>query len=99
MERGQIARHDELPFAIRLRLAVLILSRKSVTEHMNSKIEHDTNSSGGRFLQDEPVCEDFLVGSGEASILFETRTAISRSDEHTSELQSLMRTSHAVFCL
>src|SRR3546814_2748949 len=25
--------------------------------------------------------------------------AISRSDEHTSELQSLMRTSYAVFCL
>src|SRR3546814_2418821 len=27
------------------------------------------------------------------------RTADSRSEEHTSELQSLMRTSYAVFCL
>src|SRR3546814_8519057 len=28
-----------------------------------------------------------------------TRTFISRSEEHTSELQSLMRNSYAVFCL
>src|SRR3546814_2494122 len=28
-----------------------------------------------------------------------TRAAIARSEEHTSELQSLMRTSYAVFCL
>src|SRR3546814_7847769 len=33
------------------------------------------------------------------SIVFEVVSAISRSEEHTSELQSLMRTSYAVFCL
>src|SRR3546814_3804110 len=30
---------------------------------------------------------------------FPARTSISRSEEHTSELQSLMRLSYAVFCL
>src|SRR3546814_6128222 len=34
-------------------------------------------------------------GQGGAQILFRRR----RSEEHTSELQSLMRTSYAVFCL
>src|SRR3546814_3395087 len=35
-----------------------------------------------------------VVGSGEVR-----KTSISRSEEHTSELQSLMRISYAVFCL
>src|SRR3546814_4434587 len=33
------------------------------------------------------------------AILFKTRTREQRSEEHTSELQSLMRISYAVFCL
>src|SRR3546814_2861995 len=33
------------------------------------------------------------------SIAHDLRTPISRSEEHTSELQSLMRISYAVFCL
>src|SRR3546814_8738497 len=31
--------------------------------------------------------------------VLDVRDAVSRSEEHTSELQSLMRTSYAVFCL
>src|SRR3546814_5460759 len=31
--------------------------------------------------------------------LLETRVGVHRSEEHTSELQSLMRSSYAVFCL
>src|SRR3546814_6465748 len=34
-----------------------------------------------------------------AARLVEARAAIERSEEHTSELQSLMRISYAVFCL
>src|SRR3546814_2805668 len=34
-----------------------------------------------------------------ASFIAETDRALDRSDEHTSELQSLMRTSYSVFCL
>src|SRR3546814_2241881 len=37
-----------------------------------------------------PVTSSFLVAGG---------TASTRSEEHTSELQSLMRISYAVFCL
>src|SRR3546814_5294224 len=36
---------------------------------------------------------------GDARILQQLRIALRRSEEHTSELQSLMRISYAVFCL
>src|SRR3546814_9284372 len=39
------------------------------------------------------------LGKGDARIYVNVRNNISRSEEHTSELQSLMRTSYAVFCL
>src|SRR3546814_6544722 len=41
----------------------------------------------------------FLVGSAHAEARVEQRIAVLRSEEHTSELQSLMRISYAVFCL
>src|SRR3546814_4786006 len=37
--------------------------------------------------------------SGEIDILSRNTTMTSRSEEHTSELQSLMRNSYAVFCM
>src|SRR3546814_6209559 len=39
--------------------------------------------------------EDLTSGYGDSQVLF----GMSRSEEHTSELQSLMRISYAVFCL
>src|SRR3546814_10748917 len=43
------------------------------------------------------------ITKGEANvstiIIIESRPSIRRSEEHTSELQSLMRISYAVFCL
>src|SRR3546814_4409739 len=58
-----------------------------------------TNQSwGGRFS--EPV--DAFVARFTASVEFDKRLYrhdIMRSEEHTSELQSLMRISYAVFCL
>src|SRR3546814_6572657 len=52
----------------------------------------------------KPICEPGDLTSGKASGLdqrFHAGRTISgkRSEEHTSELQSLMRTSYAVFCL
>src|SRR3546814_3446255 len=42
----------------------------------------------------------YLVSTGDVPDLFNLqRMADERSEEHTSELQSLMRTSYAVFCL
>src|SRR3546814_1322639 len=41
------------------------------------------------------------LGEGDAAVAAQNRedSAIERSEEHTSELQSLMRISYAVFCL
>src|SRR3546814_3058415 len=43
-----------------------------------------------------PIFLDDLVAAYDAAL---TGTAANRSEEHTSELQSLMRISYAVFCL
>src|SRR3546814_3470714 len=40
-----------------------------------------------------------LVGVGDCGLQFFGRQGGKRSEEHTSELQSLMRISYAVFCL
>src|SRR3546814_2358283 len=37
--------------------------------------------------------------AGSVNFIVESRSYLSRSEEHTSELQSLMRISYAVFCL
>src|SRR3546814_6967101 len=49
-----------------------------------------TDAQVKAFLQQAPAFEKLLVDDG--IVLF-------RSEEHTSELQSLLRTSYAVFCL
>src|SRR3546814_1143508 len=45
------------------------------------------------------IDRDAVVGSGRHSYLVEPERSDVRSEEHTSELQSLMRISYAVFCL
>src|SRR3546814_9562175 len=45
----------------------------------------------GDFGDPAPWARRFMIGSG--------ITGLTRSEEHTSELQSLMRISYAVFCL
>src|SRR3546814_9216032 len=47
------------------------------------------------YVADHPACGPSDV----ARFLGVANTTISRSEEHTSELQSLMRISYAVFCL
>src|SRR3546814_8182013 len=46
----------------------------------------------------EKVPQSPRTAAGHAGVIFVAHTAF-RSEEHTSELQSLMRTSYAVFCL
>src|SRR3546814_3133664 len=43
---------------------------------------------------DTPILDTFIAAFGEKAA-----TDLARSEEHTSELQSLMRISYAVFCL
>src|SRR3546814_6622850 len=51
-------------------------------------------------VSDKPVHIDFLRVSATTSVHVEVPVHfINRSEEHTSELQSLMRISYAVFCL
>src|SRR3546814_10544623 len=42
---------------------------------------------------------DRFVAEGASVLVLDLQQASSRSEEHTSELQSLMRNSYAVFCL
>src|SRR3546814_1008703 len=51
-------------------------------------------------LQQIPLFMLFYAGAGNTTALFRgIEAAKARSEEHTSELQSLMRISYAVFCL
>src|SRR3546814_2381824 len=58
-----------------------------------------TSLSGGAL----PLADGVLLGLGKFNrildIDYANRTVTARSEEHTSELQSLMRISYAVFCL
>src|SRR3546814_3965911 len=49
----------------------------------------------GRFVDDLVACRE----AGETMLTAPTNVHYMRSEEHTSELQSLMRISYAVFCL
>src|SRR3546814_2268262 len=49
--------------------------------------------------QDEESDHDNQPGNEQDQDLYKVGEEANRSEEHTSELQSLMRTSYAVFCL
>src|SRR3546814_10642867 len=66
--------------------------------HVDREPVHPFGNAAGRLEsirrqdhRDEPIVGKDLVGPVEE--------ALNRSEEHTSELQSLMRNSYAVFCL
>src|SRR3546814_6753659 len=46
-----------------------------------------------------PRLSDWFTSSSECTMILTGRLMLARSEEHTSELQSLMRISYAVFCL
>src|SRR3546814_4554678 len=72
-----------------------VIDIKSVDEHLRAGAEFLLAAAGLRLLGhdvDVPAGED----RGEAHVL---AAPADRSEEHTSELQSLMRTSYAVLCL
>src|SRR3546814_4787388 len=48
---------------------------------------------------DDEVARDRDIGAHGTHALDDAKIAVDRSEEHTSELQSLMRISYAVFCL
>src|SRR3546814_6218066 len=88
------------PYTTLFRSFVAKIDRKGVHRQQHDK-QHDDR--GGGFLDKAPV--DLVRpekdlhrqhGRGRADA---ARNVADRSEEHTSELQSLMRISYAVFCL
>src|SRR3546814_3997338 len=74
---------------IQLELGKKLAGRERAKNKRLSK-RYGTRLSGGLF--------NFLSGDQQAEIASEPASQ-NRSEEHTSELQSLMRISYAVFCL
>src|SRR3546814_8084468 len=79
--------------------------RMSSSDLMESILEFARSNGGaiasgvGRTVREHPV-PIVMIGAGIAWLAISSRRRDDdRSEEHTSELQSLMRTSYAVFCL
>src|SRR3546814_3355406 len=72
--------------AVCCRLTVILMPEDRVPRHLTTRTTHGLEV----MARDE---EGWCVA------VDQNRMCCSRSDEHTSELQSLMRTSYAVFCL
>src|SRR3546814_2049736 len=60
---------------------------------------HDRSSIFAVSVVQQRLCELIEQAVHAVSVSGEPRVQRQRSEEHTSELQSLMRTSNAVFCL
>src|SRR3546814_6754476 len=60
----------------------------------SAEAERSAGACRGRFALDEALSDGIDAGRAAARA-----AGFSRSEEHTSELQSLMRISYAVFCL
>src|SRR3546814_7627318 len=79
-------------------------AREAVRHHVQLKLVlyqrlHAGEAVGERNVHGDPVVDD-AIGRGIAAALQRLDVARrDRSEEHTSELQSLMRISYAVFCL
>src|SRR3546814_6499607 len=93
-----------LPQAINEVAAHMAAARQRVgAAHHEERAVHDEGDvkrPGGRRV--EQVADDDLVGHGEGHDQDQPGEGLAeprRSEEHTSELQSLMRISYAVFCL
>src|SRR3546814_4798472 len=77
--------------------AALVAAEKSIrTRALWTKYTPRQKEDAGWQLSFHSQLEDALAG-GDIWVAFQPQ--YERSEEHTSELQSLMRTSYAVFCL
>src|SRR3546814_5180992 len=78
-----LSRHDALPLCRRI----------------PSRAASGNPSGSPRARRSSPACRAARCGADRHSPNNRRGSAPPRSEEHTSELQSLMRTSYAVFCL
>src|SRR3546814_4904895 len=75
------------------RTDTLFPTRRSSDLHQRGGAHHDQEEPGAPFRRDHPRGIALVERAQLAAV------RIFRSEEHTSELQSLMRISYAVFCL
>src|SRR3546814_5329264 len=83
------------PLASALRQPHLGRCREGGGRRQQRRIRGRAEQSGGRLL----LHDEFRQHPEGAELAAQSRLAAARSEEHTSELQSLMRISYAVFCL
>src|SRR3546814_4519453 len=94
-----------MPVSVNLHDSVNYLAHTLRPGHIFTR--HPRPPSRGSRASDEPHCHTKAVVPGRVpgttAVLMEpsrsTKRASHRSEEHTSELQSLMRISYAVYCL
>src|SRR3546814_5490952 len=87
---------DEFAEQLAIQLPERIVRRLWRTQHMEQPRAAELRI-GHRELGH--VFDDATTRVGQLCLLFRAQSALGRSEEHTSELQSLMRISYAVFCL
>src|SRR3546814_3293960 len=86
---------------------------RGIDARLGAAVDQDSDDVGGGLEQarhpgqeiDRPLLPDTIsadplgLGEDEDDVAADQRAMDQRSEEHTSELQSLMRISYAVFCL
>src|SRR3546814_4292439 len=77
---------------------VMERARSEIERHTHEEMPHCrlTASFGIAGLRESDLIFDTLIRRADRALY---RSKLARSEEHTSELQSLMRISYAVFCL
>src|SRR3546814_10554369 len=83
-----------LPYTTRCR------SRACQCRHVDHEVRRFAVGFGQRVGENQPTFRIRIATfNGQALAALKNVTGTERSEEHTSEIQSLMRTSYAVFCL
>src|SRR3546814_8099830 len=103
ISKGRGSDHSELGAKVAQKVCPQLGLDEAETETVAWLVLHHLAMSDTAFkrdIDDTNTIRDFadLVQSPERLRLLLVLTVADRSDEHTSELQSLMRTSYAVFC-
>src|SRR3546814_2162893 len=85
------------PAAIRIRYRTRMRNPRKLWELLTGRINVTKIWQGLKAAQGGGL--ESALAKDMARALSDTRRPVTRSEEHTSELQSLMRISYAVFCL
>src|SRR3546814_9942507 len=94
--------NDELLTSLAEQLAVLAEGVEALIDHQRSLAEKIDEQAASLAAIGTAVGLTYLATDAERPLpvdVLEDRAFARRSEEHTSELQSLMRISYAVFCL